>query len=461
MRRARAVTLASAWLAALSCAPALAQTLNAPLAAAPIQLGVDRSDVYGPLLKGKRVGLMVNQSSRDSHGVHTIDKLLSEQQRYGFTVTKLFSVEHGLRGKAEAGYGDKANYRDPKSGLPVVSLYGNDANGQSRAQPRPEQLDDVDVIVFDLQDVGVRFFTYTISMHRMLESAQAAGKAFMVFDRPNPNGGQVYGPLLTEGFVSGIGIHPLPMVHDLTTAEFAAMINGELWLNGLQHADNQWQQFGQVQYQLPAADLQLIPMQGYQRGQRYVLPVPPSPNLANELAVRLYPSLGLFEATSVNMGRGSDYPHQQVGFPDPKMQVNVRYSVDAKQTDYGWPQGGKTVYGQSYRPELGGAAPATLQASITPFVTWWFKLTQAGYQGALDAAREPDYLQYAQTHYVIRPQWLGKVVGDDSLLQALTQVDVTQATVAHTVAAIEQSWQPALQKYLQQRQPYLLYPPAK
>lgn len=441
----------------LSSAPLQAQDTATPATATPhnatsaLRLGIDRSEIYGPQLAGKRVGLIVNQSSRDSQGVHTIDKLLKEQAQYGFKVTTLFSVEHGLRGKEEAGWGDGDDYVDPQSGLPVVSLYGTDASGKRRAQPAADKLANVDVILFDLQDVGVRFFTYTISMHHMMESAQAAQKQFMVLDRPNPNGGQVYGPSLQRQFVSGIGIHPIPMVHDLTSAEFAAMINGEGWLNGLNHDDAAWEQFGQAQYQLAKGQLALIPMSGYHRGQAYSLPVPPSPNLPNDLAVKLYPSLGVFEATSVNMGRGSAYPHQQLGFPDSRMRLNTDYRVDKKQTDYGWPQGGEQVYGERF------ATDSDTTPSITPFVQWWFKLDQAGYTPVLPTAQEADYLKHAKSHYVIRPTWLGKVVGDLSLLEMLQQVDTHQASVADTVSAIEQRWQPTLDAYLKQREPYLLY----
>lgn len=186
-----------------------------------IVLGVDQEQIYGPLLKNKRVGLMVNQSSINKQGRHTIDKLLAEQAKYQFTVTTLFSVEHGIRGNADAGLGDD-NHIDKHSGLPIVSLYGRDEDGRSRAHPTEAQLANVDIVIYDLQDVGVRFFTYTISLHHMLESLQKYHKKMMVFDRPNPLGSHVYGPILEEANISGIGMHPIPMVHGLTSGSLPA-----------------------------------------------------------------------------------------------------------------------------------------------------------------------------------------------------------------------------------------------
>ncbi|PJG57572.1 exo-beta-N-acetylmuramidase NamZ domain-containing protein [Aeromonas cavernicola] len=421
-----------------------------------LKLGIDQPERYGPLLRNKRVGLIVNQSSRDSQGRHTIEKLLSEQAQYGFTVTTLFSVEHGLRGNEEAGAGDNDGV-DPQTGLPVVTLYGRDAAGKSNAHPSAEELANIDILIYDLQDVGVRFFTYTISMHKAMESIQANGKAFMVLDRPNPNGDSIYGPLLQRENVSGIGMHPIPMAHGLTSAEFAAMIAGQGWLNGVENGDDGWDKFGQSQYQLPAADLHLIAMQGYRHDRPYSLPVRPSPNLRTDMAVRLYPSLALFEATSVNMGRGSDYPHEQVGFPDPALRVNTDYQVDSSLTAFGWPQGGERVYGESFRQALTGIAPQAQTPSIRPLVRWWFKMQQAGYQDAVEYSQERNYLDYAKSHFIIRPLWLAKLVGNRQLLTQLQQASADGLTPDETVTLIETSWQAERNQYLNMRQAYLLY----
>lgn len=422
-----------------------------------LQLGIDQPAQYGPRLSHKRVGLIVNQSSRDSSGLHTIEKLLAEQDQYGFTVTTLFSVEHGLRGNEEAGAGDDDGI-DPVTGLPVVTLYGVDAAGNSNAHPSADKLANVDILVYDLQDVGVRFFTYTISMHKAMESAQAHGKEFMVLDRPNPNGNHVYGPLLERENVSGIGIHPIPLAHGLTSAEFAAMIVGEGWLNGVNNGDQEWDKFGLPEYQLPHDHLHLVTMKGYHHQLPYPLPIRPSPNLPNHMAVRMYPSLALFEATSVNMGRGSAYPHEQLGFPDPLFYQDAEYEVDARQTDYGWPQGGERVYGESFRQELTGIAPDERTPSIRPLVNWWFKMQQAGYEGAVDYSQEKHYLDYAKSHFVIRPLWLAKLVGTRQLLIQLQQASANSMSPEATIRQIESSWQPTLDSYLTQRERYLLYP---
>lgn len=420
-------------------------------AAQGIVLGVDRADIYGPLLKNQRVGLMVNQSSINKEGRHTIDKLLSEQDKFNFTVTTLFSVEHGIRGNADAGLGDD-NHLDKQSGLPIVSLYGRDADGRARAHPTEAQLAEVDIVIYDLQDVGVRYFTYTISMHHMLESLQKSHKKLMVFDRPNPLGNQVYGPILEEKNISGIGMHPVPMVHGLTSGEFARMITGEGWLTHFN--DGNWQAFGIKQYQLPPEDLLVISMGNYTHDTPYSLPVRPSPNLRSDLAIQLYPSLGLFEATSVNMGRGSDHPFEQLGFPSRQFYVNTCYQVDISQKKTGWPQAGKEVCGESF-----SATDAhQVKPTVRYFVDWWFKFKHAGYAMVIPAQQEAQYLDYQEQFYLIRPLWLAKLTGTSSLPQLMNQASERKLSVDETVSFIEAQWQPGLDSYLQLREKYKLYP---
>lgn len=420
-------------------------------AAANMVLGVDQEQTYGPLLKGKRVGLMVNQSSINSEGRHTIDKLLAEQEKYHFTVTTLFSVEHGIRGKAEAGLGDD-NHIDKQSGLPIISLYGRDEDGRARAHPTEAQLADVDIVIYDLQDVGVRFFTYTISLHHMLESLQKYHKQMMVFDRPNPLGNQVYGPILEEKNISGIGMHPIPMVHGLTSGEFARMIVGEGWLTHF--ADTDWQNVGVKEYQLPADDLMVIGMGNYTHDTPYSLPVRPSPNLRSDLAIQLYPSLGLFEATSVNMGRGSDHPFEQLGFPSRRFYINTCYPVDINQKKTGWPQAGKEVCGEN----LGATEITQVKPTIRYFVDWWSKFQQAGYAMVIPAAKEAQYLDYQEEFFLIRPLWLAKLTGTSHLVTLMNQASERKLSVDETVNFIESQWQPELERYLQLREKYRLYP---
>lgn len=416
-----------------------------------IILGVDQENVYGPLLKNKRVGLMVNQSSINREGRHTIDKLLSEQNKFHFTVTTLFSVEHGIRGNADAGLGDD-NHIDKQSGLPIISLYGRDKDGRVRAHPSEAQLSDIDVVIYDLQDVGVRYFTYTISMHHMLESLQKYHKQFMVFDRPNPLGNYVYGPILEEENISGIGMHPVPMVHGLTSGEFARMIVNEGWLTHFDDAS--WKAFGIKAYQFPPEDLAVIAMGNYTHESPYSLPVRPSPNLRSDLAIHLYPSLGIFEATSVNMGRGSDHPFEQLGFPSKKFYINTCYDVDINQQKTGWPHAGKEVCGERFA--------ATDMANIPPtiryFVEWWFKFKDAGYSMVIPPQMEANYLDYQDEYFLIRPLWLAKLTGTRNLVKLMEAATERKLTIDETVNYLESNWQPGINNYLKLREKYKLYP---
>ncbi|CND22417.1 alternate gene name: yzbB [Yersinia frederiksenii] len=416
-----------------------------------IILGVDQENVYGPLLKNKRVGLMVNQSSINREGRHTIDKLLSEQDKFHFTITTLFSVEHGIRGNADAGLGDD-NHIDKQSGLPIISLYGRDKDGRVRAHPTEAQLSDVDVVIYDLQDVGVRYFTYTISMHHMLESLQKYHKQFMVFDRPNPLGNYVYGPILEEENISGIGMHPVPMVHGLTSGEFARMIVNEGWLTHFDDAS--WKAFGIKAYQFPPEDLAVIAMGNYTHESPYSLPVRPSPNLRSDLAIHLYPSLGIFEATSVNMGRGSDHPFEQLGFPSKKFYINTCYDVDINQQKTGWPHAGKEVCGERFSV----TDMANIPPTIRYFVEWWFKFKDAGYSMVIPPQMEANYLDYQDEYFLIRPLWLAKLTGTRNLVKLMEAATERKLTIDETVDYLESNWQPGINNYLKLREKYKLYP---
>src|SRR5690554_1092672 len=253
--------------------------------------GADQPEAYLPLLKGKKVGLVVNQTSilTQQNNLHLVDFLLKE----GIKVQKVFVPEHGFRGDADAGEVVK-NDTDRKTGLPLVSLYGNNK------KPSESAVADVDIIIFDLQDVGLRFYTYISTLHYLMEACAENGKPLLILDRPNPNGEYIDGPVLKEGFTSFVGMHPIPVVHGLTVGELALMVNGEAWLkNGVKCL------------------LTVVPMDHYRHDRVYKLPVQPSPNLPNHLSIRLYPSLCFFEGTEVSIGRGTDYPFQVAGYPDP------------------------------------------------------------------------------------------------------------------------------------------------
>ncbi len=251
-----------------------------------MSVGAEHTDRYLPLLVDKRVAVVTNATGRIGP-THLVDSLLA----LGVQVVKVFAPEHGFRGDADAGEHVK-DQRDTRTGLPIVSLYG------ANKKPAAAQLTDVEVLVFDIQDVGVRFYTYIGTLHYVMEAAAEHGKHVVVLDRPNPNGHYVDGPVLDPSHRSFVGMHPVPLVHGMTVGEFARMINGEGWLNdGLR------------------CDLTVIPCTGYDHGIRYTLPVRPSPNLPNSTAIGLYPSLGLFEGTIVSVGRGTDRPFQCIGYP--------------------------------------------------------------------------------------------------------------------------------------------------
>ena len=249
-------------------------------------IGAERTDIYFPLIYGKSIGIIGNQSSLIG-STHLVDSLLSAK----FQILKVFSPEHGFRGIADAGAYIK-NEIDESTGLPIISLYGKNK------KPSPSQLEDVEILVFDIQDVGARFYTYISTLHYVMEAAAENNIPLIVLDRPNPNGHYIDGPILDTAYRSFVGMHPIPIVHGMTIGEYAQMINGEKWLKDSVECD-----------------LTVIPMLGCNKQIPYDLPVKPSPNLPNAQAVNLYPSLCLFEGTNVSVGRGTDLPFQHFGAP--------------------------------------------------------------------------------------------------------------------------------------------------
>ncbi|WP_192350186.1 exo-beta-N-acetylmuramidase NamZ domain-containing protein [Algoriphagus sp. Y33] len=287
--------------------------------------GAERPELYLDQLQGKNIGIVANQTSilTQSGGKHVVDFLLEKDIK----VKKVFVPEHGFRGQADAG--EKVdNIVDSKTGLPIISLYGNNK------KPKPEQIRDLDILIFDLQDVGVRFYTYISTMHYLMEAAAENGKKVIIFDRPNPNGNYIAGPVLKKGFESFVGMHPIPVVHGLTVGELAQMINGEKWLkDGLQ------------------ADLVVIPVSDWDHEKAYNLPVKPSPNLPNDLSVKLYPSTCFFEGTIVSLGRGTHFPFQVYGYPDPKFGDFTFTPVSIDGMSKNPPHQDKKCYGKDLRGE--------------------------------------------------------------------------------------------------------------
>ncbi len=288
--------------------------------------GSQQTNLYLQLLKDKSIAVVANQTSvifkKASH-THIIDSLLTLK----IDIKKVFSPEHGFRGKADASE-EIADGIDVKTGLPIVSLYGKNK------KPTDEQLNGIDLVIFDIQDVGVRFYTYISTLHYVMEACAENGIPLMLLDRPNPNGHYVDGPTLEIEHKSFVGMHPIPLVYGMTIGEYAKMINGEKWLKN------------EIK-----CDLTVIPLKNYTHKSLYSLPIRPSPNLPNDTAINLYPSLGFFEGTTVNAGRGTENQFQQYGAPFfpksefsytpqpnfgskyPKHQNKLCYGVDLKNVE--------------------------------------------------------------------------------------------------------------------------------
>ena len=367
-------------------------------------VGADQMEQYIPYLEGKRVGLVVNPTSRLANGEHLIDNMLAE----GVNVTTLFAPEHGLRGEQDAGE-EVEDGIDPETGLPVISLYGD------HKKPTPEDLENIDVMVFDMQDVGVRFYTYISTMQLVMEAAAENSRQVMVLDRPNPNGSYIAGPIMEDEHASFVGMAPIPVVHGLTIGELALMINGERWLsNGVFLAE---------------ADLQIVEVPDYSHSMPYSLPVAPSPNLQTDESITYYPTLGLFESTTISVGRGTDTPFEVIGYPDENLKINYEFQI--ADDDSAWPQQGQYVYGESYRI----APPANTKFTLEPFYRWYWNMRDLG---------------YADEEIVDRPEWLAQLIGTETVME--------QIRLGTPYQEIEQSWQPELEAFQQLRDSYRLYP---
>ncbi|MDO5970938.1 DUF1343 domain-containing protein [Flavivirga aquimarina] len=275
-----------------------------------ITVGANQIDAYLPLLKGKHVGIVANQTSviftkKDSiflvdpetnetqfekefyRNTHLVDSLLSLK----VDIKKVFSPEHGFRGRIDAGEFVKDGI-DTKTNLPLISLYGKNK------KPTKEQLEGLDIVIFDIQDVGVRFYTYISTLHYIMEACAEQNIPVLILDRPNPNGHYIDGPTLEIENKSFLGMHPIPLVHGMTIGEYAQMINGEKWLD-----------------KGSKCEIIIIPLKNYTHNSFYSLPIRPSPNLPNDQSIKLYPSLGLFEGTNINAGRGTEFQFQRYGAP--------------------------------------------------------------------------------------------------------------------------------------------------
>ncbi len=362
-----------------------------------ITMGASQTALYFPLIKDKKIGMVVNQTSV-VEGQHLVDFLLSQKQQ----VVKVFAPEHGFRGKADAGEHVK-DAKDTKTGLPVISLYGKNK------KPSAEMLKDIDVVIFDIQDVGVRFYTYISTLHLVMEACAENNKPLIVLDRPNPNGDYVDGPVLEPKFKSFVGMDPLPIVHGLTIGELAKMINGQKWLkNGLQ------------------CNLTVVKMNHYSHKRFYDLPIKPSPNLPNYQSIRLYPSLCLFEATNISVGRGTTIPFQIYGYPDKSAGA---FSFTPK-----------SIPGMSKHPKFENQTcyGADLRDNISART---FTLTYL-----LDT-----YYHYKdKENFFLKNNFFDKLAGTDELRHQI-EANLTEDE-------IRLSWQTNLTAYKKMRKQYLLYP---
>lgn len=362
-----------------------------------LKTGAEQPEAYLPYLRKKSVALVINQTSLVGNQ-NIADFLLSKKIK----VKRIFAPEHGFRGQEDAGALVK-NMSDAKTGLPIISIYGNNK------KPTTEQLSGIDIVLFDIQDAGCRFYTYISTLHYVMEACAEHHKKLIVLDRPNPNGDYCDGPLLQTEFRSFVGIDPIPVVHGCTIGELAQMINGEGWLkNGIK------------------ANLKVVTVRNYRHSIKYEPPIKPSPNLPNYLSVRLYPSLCFFEATSVSVGRGTIFPFQVLGYPDKNfgefsfipesihgMEMNPMYK-------------NVTCYGDDLR-----GINEMPKFTLSYFLEWYHKFQRAD-------------------EFITREKWFNLLIGNETVLKLIKE--------GKNEDEIRKSWENELKAYMELRKKYLLYP---
>jgi len=381
----------------------LCLTLTGYASQNPILTGAEQTSLYLSKLKGKNLALVVNQTSRIGDQ-HLVDFLLSKR----LTIKRIFAPEHGFRG--EAGAGELIdNSKDRDTGIPIISVYGKNRKASK------EQLAGIDIVIFDIQDVGCRFYTYISTLHYMMEACAENNITLLILDRPNPNGDYVDGPILQLAFRSFVGMDPIPVVHGCTIGEMAQMINGEKWLaNGVK------------------VKLEIIKVANYTHSMKYEPPVKPSPNLPNYLAIRLYPSLCFFEATSVSVGRGTQIPFQVLGYPDPSFGTFSFTPQSLKGMELNPLQKDKKCYGEDFR-EIREVPKFTLSF----FSDWLHKFKN-------------------KDEFLTSSKGFNQLMGNDTVLKLILE--------GKGEAEIRKSWEAELADYGAIRQKYLLYPdfnPAK
>jgi uncharacterized protein YbbC (DUF1343 family) len=373
-----------------------------------LKTGAEQTEKYIPYLKGKRVAIMANLTSIIGK-THLVDSLKS----LGITIVKVFGPEHGFRGNASAGV-HVADEVDPATGIPVISLYGK------KNKPTKEDLADVDVLIYDLQDVGVRFYTNINALVRLMEACQENGKEMLILDRPNPNGYLVDGPILDMKYKSGIGMFPLPMSHGLTVGEFAQMANGEGWLTNK-----------------VKCTIKIIPVANYKHDMPYTLPVKPSPNLNTQQSIMLYPSTCMFEAVYVNHGRGTYFPFAVLGSPELKGKYDFSFTPTSikgmSETPLFMDQ---VCYGldlRNYDIEL-------LRKSKKINLQWIMELYKA------HPYKEKFFNSKLSKEMNTIEQQIGSGLFRQQIIDGKSEKE------------IRESWEPGLSEYKKMRKKYLLYP---
>ena len=373
-----------------------------------LMTGADQTDQYVPYLKGKRVGMVVNPTSiiGSSTSVDSLSAL-------GVNIVKIFGPEHGFRGEASAGI-KVDNSVDAKTGIPVISLYGK------HHKPTKEDMENIDVMVFDIQDVGVRFYTYINTLQHVMEACAENDKELVILDRPNPNGFYVDGPILDPSLKSGIGINPIPIVHGLTVGEYAQMLNGEGWLEG------------QVK-----CKINIIKVANYNHSMDYELPVKPSPNLNTQQSILLYPTLCLFEGTIISQGRGTLFPFTVLGNPDLKGKYDFSFTPKSIKGMAETPlHQDQACYGLDLRKYNTNKFKKTGQINLS----WLIELYKA-------YPYKEKFFDFKQSKQMGN---FDKLAGTKTLKE--------QIIAGKSESEIRESWEPGLSQYKLMRKKYLLYP---
>ena len=360
--------------------------------------GADRPELYLPLLKNKTVAIVTNQTGLMSDKTFLVDFLVKNN----IDIKTIFAPEHGFRGDADAGEHVK-NGVDTKTGIPIISLYGNNK------KPKPEQLKGIDIVLFDIQDVGVRFYTYISTLTYVMEAAAENNLEVIVLDRPNPHDGYIDGPVLKNQWKSFVGMHQIPVVYGLTMGEYGKMVNGEKWLtNGIQ------------------AKYTVIPMKGYHKKQRYEISDKPSPNLPNDKSINLYPSLCFFEGTQVSVGRGTELPFQIYGSPWTKnlpFQFTPKPSAGAKDPFLN----GKLCYGENLSEYPEDLRVLNLE---------WLLKAYKNYRNS-------------KQDFFLKNLFFDKLAGTDELRK--------QIIAGKTAEQIKDSWKSDLENFQKIRAKYVMY----